>query len=116
MPAAPAEAKESAWRVLPLEGDFELAYRDAAGNPSLRRLNAVELKIGPGKLLLGGIDGQLDAYRGFRVDRIHSLKAVDSGEVVSRNILDWLMDRAGKQERARARAEAAKQPAEARAG
>lgn len=112
----PAEAKESAWRVLPLEGAFELAYRDAAGNPSLRRVNAVELKIGPGKLLLGGMDGQLDAYRGFRVDRIHSLRAMDSGEVVSRNILDWLMDRAQQQKRARSRSKAGKEPAEARAG
>lgn len=115
-----AAAKESAWRVLPLDGVFELAYRDAAGHPSLRRVSAVELKVGPGKLLLGGVDGQIDAYRGFRVDRIHSLRALDSGETVGRNILDWLMDRAEKQERARARAEApprgARQPEEARAG
>jgi len=113
---ASAEAKDGAWRLLPLDGVFEFAYRDEAGNSSVRRLSGVELKIGPGKLLLGGIDARLEAYRGFRVDRIHSLKAMESGEVVTRNILDWLMDRAHRQERARTRSKAGKEPAEARAG
>lgn len=100
-PALPRD--EGAWRVLPLSGRYEFSYLDAAGRPSLRRVQARELKVGPGKLLLGGIDGQLGVYRGFRVDRIHILKAVDSGEVVSRNILDWLLDKAERQLRAAAR-------------
>ena len=117
VPAPVASAGESAWRVLPLEGSFEFSYRDAAGAPSLRRVAAVELKVGPGKLLLGGVDEQLDAYRGFRVDRIHSLRAMDTDDIVTRNILDWLMERAQRQERARAAtARKAKPQAEARAG
>lgn len=103
-----AEARdEGAWRVLPLEGIFEFSYLDANGRPSLRRVSALELKVGPGKLLLGGIDRDLGVYRGFRVDRIHTLKSVESGEVVSRNILDWLLGRATALGRARSRAAAA---------
>lgn len=95
--------------MLPLEGRFEIAYADAGGRPSLRRIAAAELKVGPGKLLLGGVDADLDAYRGFRVDRIRSLKAVETGEVVSRNIVDWLLGGAERLARDRRRAEAAAQ-------
>lgn len=98
---------EPAWRTLPLEGVFEFSYQDVSGRPSLRRVNAVELKVGPGKMLLGGIDRDLDAYRGFRVDRIHALRPAEGSEVVSRNILDWLLDRAARQAKAQARRDGA---------
>lgn len=115
--AVAAEARgEGAWRVLPLEGDFEFSYLDAGGRPSLRHVSALELKVGPGKLLLGGIDRNPGAYRGFRVDRIHTLKAAESGEVVSRNILDWLLGRAHAVDRARRRAAASRRTAERKAG
>ncbi len=90
-----------AWRVLPLEGAYELFYCDALGNVSRRRLFARELKVGPGKTLLGGIDQTTDAYRGFRADRIEYLVDGETGEVVRRNVLDWLLKRAARQERAR---------------
>ena len=49
------------------------ALPDQAGNPSRRRIIARELKVGPGKTLLGGIDMADDGYRGFRgrPDRAH---------------------------------------------
>ncbi len=97
--------------MLPLEGTFEFAYLDASGRPSLRRVSAAELKVGPGKLLLGGIDVGLDAYRGFRVDRIHRLHAADSGETVDRNVLDWLLQKAANQARERAARQKAERPA-----
>lgn len=93
---------EGAWRVLPLEGAFEILYTDAAGRPSLRRLTGRELKIGPGKVLLGGIDRAADAYRGFRADRIRRLYDYETGEVVDRNIVDWLIRRATPSRRGRA--------------
>jgi hypothetical protein len=93
------------WRVLPLEGAYELFYCDRAGNASRRRLYARELKVGPGKTLLGGIDQATDAYRGFRADRIEYLVDAETGEFVRRNVLDWLLKRADRQEKAR-RAEA----------
>lgn len=98
------ERQEGAWHVYPMEGALQLAYRDAAGHPSLRRILARELKVGPGKVLLGGIDGADDGYRGFRADRIDLLVDVETGETVNRNILDWLVKRAVRQSRGRRRA------------
>ena len=96
-----AESSRNAWRAMPLEGAYELFYCDASGNASRRRLFARELKVGPGKTLLGGIDRALDAYRGFRADRIGYLVDSETGEIVRRNVLDWLLTRATRQERAR---------------
>jgi hypothetical protein len=62
-------------------------------------------KVGPGKTLLGGIDQTTDAYRGFRADRIEYLVDRETGEIIRRNVLDWLLERAARQEKAR-RAEA----------
>ncbi len=98
------ESVQGAWRVVPLEGAYELSYCDEAGNPSLRRVMARELKIGPGKTLLGGIDMVDDGYRGFRADRIDYLVDGETGEVVRRNVIDWLLKRAGQQEKERRRA------------
>ncbi len=98
---ARSEARhEGAWRVYPLEGALELAYQDAAGNPSVRRVILRELKVGPGKTLLGGIDMADDGYRGFRADRIARVVDAETGRVVDRNILDWLIKRAEAHERA----------------
>jgi predicted DNA-binding transcriptional regulator YafY len=102
--SATLQPTESPWRVCPLEGAFELSYCDEAGNPSLRRVLARELKIGPGKILLGGIDMADDGYRGFRADRIAHLVDAETGEIVWRNILDWLLNRARLQDRERRRA------------
>ncbi len=85
---------EGAWRVLPFEGAFELSYTDATGQWSVRRLISREVKIGPGKVLLGGLDMQTGEYRGFRADRIVRLHDAGTGETVDRNIVDWLMKRA----------------------
>lgn len=93
-----------AWRVLPLEGFFRFSYRDASGRPSRRRVSAHELKMGSGKMLLGGTDLGTGAYRGFRVDRIRFLEDVDSGTVIGHNVLDWLFKTATDQDRARRRA------------
>lgn len=102
---ARAGAERGAWRIVPLEGAYELFYCDEFGNASRRRLYARELKVGPGKTLLGGIDQTTDAYRGFRADRIEYLVDGETGEIVRRNVLDWLLKRASRQEKAR-RAEA----------
>ncbi len=99
-----AESAQGAWRVVPLEGAYELSYCDEAGNPSLRRVMARELKVGPGKTLLGGIDMADDGYRGFRADRIEYLVDGETGEVVRRNVIDWLLKRAGQQDKERRRA------------
>lgn len=98
------ERQDGAWRVLPIEGRFELVYEDGNGAWSVRRLQAHELKIGPGRVLVGGTDRDRDGYRGFRADRIHRLTDRDSGERVERNILDWLTRRAEGTRRARAAA------------
>ena len=98
------ERQEGAWRVLPIEGRFELVYEDGNGAWSVRRLQAHELKIGPGRVLVGGTDRDRDGYRGFRADRIHRLTDRDTGERVERNILDWLTRRAEGTRRARAAA------------
>jgi hypothetical protein len=100
--AAPAEAGRSngGWRVMPLEGAYDLFYCDGAGNASRRRLHARELKVGPGKTLLGGIDQATDAYRGFRADRIARVVDAETGETIERNVLDWLTGRAERQAKA----------------
>jgi hypothetical protein len=103
-PSQPSGRGGSAWRTLPLEGAFALHYRDVAGRPSRRRIVARELKVGPGKILLGGIDEPTDAYRGFRADRIDRLVDQATGEIVERNVVDWLLRRADQQERRRRRA------------
>jgi len=82
------------WRVVPFEGAFELSYCDAAGNWSVRRMVSREIKIGPGKVLLGGLDMGSGEYRGFRADRIVRLYDADTGQVVDRNVVDWLIKRA----------------------
>ncbi|MBM6581600.1 hypothetical protein ILT44_15495 [Microvirga sp. BT689] len=101
---APVEERiEGAWHVYPLEGALELDYVDQAGNATRRWVLARELKVGPGKMLLGGIDilSDEDGYRGFRVDRIQRLEDAETGFVVEHNILDWLMKLAERQARAR---------------
>jgi predicted DNA-binding transcriptional regulator YafY len=100
LPNAPAERQEGAWRVLPLEGAFEIAYEDGRGLRSIRRLFARELKVGPGKTLLGGVDRDRDGYRGFRADRIRRLTDPESGERIERNVVDWLIRRAERTARA----------------
>ena len=97
------ESAPGAWRTLPLEGAYELSYCDEAGNPSLRRVMARELKVGPGKTLLGGIDMADDGYRGFRADRIEYLVDGETGEVIRRNLIDWLLKRAERQDKERRR-------------
>jgi predicted DNA-binding transcriptional regulator YafY len=101
---APNEERiEGNWHVYPLEAALELDYVDQAGNPSRRWVIVRELKVGPGKMLLGGIDMADDGYRGFRVDRIERLEDAETGFVVHRNILDWLMKRAERQAKERAK-------------
>ncbi len=99
-PATPS----GVWRVLPLEGAFELSYCDEAGNPTLHRVIARELKIGPGKTILGGIDMAHDGYRGFRADRIARVVDAETGETIERNVLDWLIGRAEAQAKAERKA------------
>ena len=98
------ESAPGAWRLMALEGAYELSYCDEAGNASRRRVIARELKIGPGKTLLGGIDMADDGYRGFRADRIEYLVDGETGEVIRRNVIDWLLKRAERQEKERRRA------------
>lgn len=105
--APPPPAEESAWRVLPLGGLFDLLYLDASGRTTTRRVRAIEAKVGPGKLLLGGIDQALGEYRGFRADRILALSDTETGERVERNVLDWLLLRAEREAKARRRRAAA---------
>jgi len=95
---------KAVWRVLPLEGAFELSYCDKAGNPTLRRVIARELKIGPGKTILGAIDMAHDGYRGFRADRIARVVDAETGETIERNVLDWLTGRAERQAKAERKA------------
>jgi predicted DNA-binding transcriptional regulator YafY len=92
------------WRVLPIEGAFELSYCNEAGNPTLRRVIARELKIGPGKTILGAIDMAHDGYRGFRADRIARVVDAETGEMIERNVLDWLTGRAERQAKAERKA------------
>ncbi|WP_414471463.1 hypothetical protein [Microvirga sp. M2] len=104
-PNAPIEERiEGNWHVYPFDGALEIDYVDQAGNATRRWVIARELKVGPGKMLLGGIDMSDDGYRGFRVDRIERLEDAETGFVVDRNILDWLMKRAEKQSKERRKA------------
>ena len=96
----PADRPASAWRTLPLEGRFDLVYEDATGACSNRSLDARELKLGPGRTLLGGIDARRGLYRGFRVDRIRRLIDGATGERMETGILDRLLGRAEAQRRA----------------
>jgi len=95
---------EGAWRVYPMEGALELHYTDQAGNPSRRWIIVRELKVGPGKTLLGGIDMADDGYRGFRGDRIERIIDAETNQVVDRNIVDWLIKRAEQQAKERRKA------------
>jgi predicted DNA-binding transcriptional regulator YafY len=99
--ASVEERVEGAWHVYPMEGALELRYTDQAGNPSRRWIIARELKVGPGKTLLGGIDMADDGYRGFRADRIDRIVDAETGRVIDRNILDWLIKRAERQAKER---------------
>lgn len=101
-PAPPAERQEGAWRVLPLEGTVELVYEDSRGLWSTRVIAARELKLGPGRTLLGGIDRARGGYRGFRADRIRRLTDPASGQRIETGILDWLLAQAEAQRRERA--------------
>ena len=94
---------DGVWRVMPLAGHFRLDYRDVTGRRTRRALQALELKVGPGKVLLGGIDEATQAYRGFRADRISRLQDLETSEIVDRNILDWLIRHADRQNRPRRR-------------
>jgi hypothetical protein len=67
-------------------------------------VSARELKIGPGRVLLGGIDWRSEGYRGFRADRVDWLRDLETGDVVRRNVVDWLLKRAEGQARVRRRA------------
>ena len=96
----PLEPSARAWRTLPLDGHFELVYEDATGAWSNRSLQARELKLGPGRTLLGGIDDRRGGYRGFRVDRIRRLVDGTTGERIETGILDRLLARAEAQRRA----------------
>jgi predicted DNA-binding transcriptional regulator YafY len=102
---APVEERiEGHWHVYPMEGALELHYTDQAGNPSRRWIIAREIKVGPGKTLLGGIDMADDGYRGFRADRIERIVDAETGRVIDRNILDWLIKRAEQQAKERRKA------------
>lgn len=90
-----------------MEGALELAYTDQAGHPSRRRIIVREVKIGLGKVLLGGIDMADGSYRGFRADRIERIVDAETGQVIDRNILDWLIARAAQEEKDRRKAEKA---------
>lgn len=104
LPPLREERDEGAWHVFPLEGALELAYRDVAGNRTRRRLSARELKVGPGRMLLGGVDWRSAGYRGFRADRVDWLRDLETGDLVRRNVVDWLFKRAQSQVRARRKA------------
>jgi len=101
-PASETGAQQAgAWRVLPLEGTFEIVYEDSRGAWSTRRIEARELKLGLGRTLLGGIDRARGGYRGFRADRIRRLIDPGSATRIEAGILDWLLARAQTQRRER---------------
>jgi predicted DNA-binding transcriptional regulator YafY len=102
LPQAPPQGV-AGWRTLPLAGSFEVVYRDGRGLWSIRRLAAHELKLGPGKALLGGTDRDRDGYRGFRADRIRRLTDRETGERVESDVLDWLLRRAAREAKREAR-------------
>ena len=95
------ERQEGQWRVMPLEGTFEIVYEDSRGAWSTRRVEARELKLGPGRTLLGGLDRGRGGYRGFRADRIRRLTDPASATRIEAGILDWLLARAEAQRRER---------------
>lgn len=97
----PDERAGSAWRTLPLEGAFEVVYEDARGAWTTRTLDARELKLGPGRTLLGGTDRAHGLYRGLRADRIRRLTESTAGTRIETGILDWLLARAEAQRKAR---------------
>ncbi len=88
--ARPDPASAPAWRILPVSGLFDIVYEDRSGAWSSRTLEARELKLGPGRTLLGGIDRARGLYRGFRVDRIRRLTDHATGERFETGILDRL--------------------------
>lgn len=96
-----AERREGAWQVLPIEGAFEVVYEDVRGAWTTRTLDARELKLGPGRTLLGGIDRASGLYRGLRVDRVRRLSEPAASVRLETGILDWLLARAQAQRRAR---------------
>nr|WP_238258239.1 hypothetical protein [Methylobacterium gnaphalii] len=96
-----AERAEGAWRIVPLEGSFEIVYEDARGVWSSRMIEARELKLGPGRTLLGGLDHGRGLYRGFRTDRIRRLSDPETGLRIEAGILDHLLSRAEAQRRLR---------------
>ncbi|WP_409565492.1 hypothetical protein [Methylobacterium sp. J-001] len=102
-PGRPCETPPSPWRTLPLNGRFDLVYEDVTGTWSSRSISARELKLGPGRTLLGGIDtrsGSSRGSRGFRVDRIRRRTDGGTGERIETGILDRLLGRAEAQRRA----------------
>ena len=79
-----AERQEGRWRVLPLEGTFEIVYEDSRGAWSTRRVEARELKLGPGRTLLGGLDRgrggpSARGERGERGEREHDERDESAG-------------------------------------
>ncbi|BAU91819.1 hypothetical protein MPPM_3214 [Methylorubrum populi] len=110
-PAAPpvGEARD-AWRTLPLEGTFEVVYEDARGAWTTRTLDARELKLGPGRTLLGGTDRAHGLYRGLRADRIRRLTEPASGTRIETGILDWLLARAQAQRQAQRKVRSPRSP------
>ena len=83
-------APATAWRILPVSGIFDIVYEDKTGAWFSRTLEARELKLGPGRTLLGGIDLARGLYRGLRVDRIRRLTDHATGERIETGILDRL--------------------------
>lgn len=83
-------AEAAAWRNLPISGMFDIVYEDRSGTWTTRTLEARDLKLGPGRTLLGGIDLARGLYRGFRVDRIRRLTDHASGDRIETGILDRL--------------------------
>jgi hypothetical protein len=86
----PVPAASTGWLTLPVAGIFDLVYEDRTGAWSSRTLKARELKLGPGRTLLGGIDLARGLYRGFRVDRIRRLTDQATGKRIETGILDHL--------------------------
>lgn len=101
-------AWQVAWQVLPIEGAFEVVYEDGRGAWSTRILDARELRLGPGRTLLGGTDRRHGLYRGLRADRIRRLSDPATGLRIETGILDWLLDRAEAQRRERVARERAR--------
>lgn len=101
----------SAWRTLPISGIFDIVYEDRTGAWTSRTLEARDLKLGPGRTLLGGIDLARGLYRGFRVDRIRRLTDHATGERIEMGILDRLFALAKPSRRSSRRRPARSAPA-----